>query len=188
MQKTRRKLRLSTALVVPMLLIIFTSGAYAAFSDSVAVTFRLKSGSIDPLISNYWVTEYCGYGYNIALINDNKTLTVTDDLLFPGWYLRLIIEIKNNSTVPLTLNYTITYLNGSSWIDINATRLFDLTGIEYEDGFYLDSSCQTPMSETFILDPDEVVYKKEHLSFNVQDRPELQGRDFEFHVTIGFYV
>ena len=187
MQKTSRNLRFSTALIAPMLFIILASAAYAAFSDSVAVKFTLKSGTMDPLISNYWITGYCGYGYTIALIDDNKTLTVDDDLLFPGWYLKLLIEIENNSTVPVTLNYTMTYLNGSSWIVINATRLFDLTGIQYEDGFYLDRACQTPMPKTFILEPDGVVYKKEDLSFDVQDRPELQGRDFEFHVTINFY-
>lgn len=187
-RKRSRNLRFSTALIVPMLFIMFASVAYAAFSDSVTVTFRLKSGDIDPHISDYWVTEYCGYGYIIALTPDNKTFTITDDLLFPGWVLKLLIEIENNSTLDLTMNYTITYLNGTDWIAINTTRLFNLTGIEYEDGFYVDRTCQTPIPEDFVLGPSEVVYKKYHLSFNVQDRSELQGQDFEFHVTINFYV
>jgi len=188
MQKRSRNLRLSTALVAPMLFIMLASVAYAAFSDSVAVTLGLESGVMDPRISDYWVIGYCGYGYNIALINDNKTLTVTDDLLFSGWNLKLLIEIENNSTQRLTLNYTITYLNGSDWIVINSTRLFDLTGIEYLDGFYEDQTCETPIGENFVLEPGNVVYKREYLSFNVQDHSKFQGQDFEFHVTIDFYI
>jgi len=187
MQKRSRNLRLSTTLIAPMLLITLASIAYAAISNSVSVNFILKSGNMDPRITNYWVTEYCGYGYTITLTNSNKTLTITDNLLFSGWKLNLTIEIENNSTMPLTLNYTITYLNGSDWIVINATRLFELTGIEYEDGFYLDSTCQTPIPQDFVFLPSHVVYKKEHLSFNAQD-PELQGKDIEFNVTINFYM
>jgi hypothetical protein len=188
MQKRSRNLRLSTALIAPMLLITLASIAYAAISNSVSVNFTLKSGNMDPRITNYWVTEYCGYGYTITLTNSNKTLTVTDNLLFSGWKLNLTIEIENNSTMPLTLNYTITYLNGTDWIVINATRLFELTGIEYEDGFFEDFTCETPIDcEDFVFFPDDVVYKREYLSFNAQDS-ELQGQDVEFKVTINFYT
>ena len=188
MQKRSRNLRLSTALIAPMLFIMLASVAYATFSNSVAVTFKLKSGDVDPRISNYWVTEYYGYGHTINITPDNKTIKVTDDLLFPGWNLTLIIEIENNSTFDLTLNYTITYLNDTNWIVVNATRLFDLTGIEYEDGFYEDFTCETPIDcEEFVFYPDDKIYKKEYLSFNVQNS-ELQGQDIEFHVTINFYL
>jgi len=187
MQKRSRNLRLSTALIAPMLLITLATVAYAAISNSVAVTFTLKSGGIDPRITKYWVTEYCGYGCTITLTNSNKTLTITDNLLFAGWKLNLTIEIENDSPARLTLNYTITYFDGTNGIEINATRLFELTGIEYEDGFYLEQTCQTPIPDDFILEPNTKVYKREHLSFNAQD-PELQGKYIEFNVTINFYT
>ena len=173
-----------------MLFITLFGLGYATVSDSVTTTFRLHSAKVDPKITNYWIIDYYGYGFDITLDEpDNKTLIFTDDLLFPGWYLELLIEIKNDADVAVSLNYTIEYLNGSTWVTTNKTRLLDLFRIIYEDGFYRDQECSDPIIDlqNYTLGSGDVVYKKEDLYFDAQDYPELQDKEFEFRVRIEFW-
>ena len=170
-----------------MLFITLSGLGYATVSDNVTATFRLHSAKVDPKITNYWIIDYYGYGFDITLDEpDNKTLIFTDELLFPGWHLNLLIEITNDADVAVNLNYTIEYLNGSDWITTDKEGLLDLFRIIYEDGFYLDQDCNNPIPQNYTLGIGEVVYKKEYLYFDAQDYPELQDQEFVFHVIIEF--
>jgi hypothetical protein len=191
-----------TALVIaPMLLILFSSVAYAGYSDSITTLGpekgkgwgRVKKG-LDPIISNYWVIEYCGYGYDITVSDDNLTLNFADDLVFPGWYMKLVVELDNTGTVNVTLNSQLEYWDGSNWQATDEAGLLSVFRLVFEDGFYVgpgsDSTWFTsddePIPSDFVHEVGEVVYERDYLFFDGQDYPELQDQEFEFRVVISF--
>lgn len=193
--------RLIAVLVVPMLLILMSSVAYASFSNSMTARGRgrghgwgLKKKGIDPIITNYWVIEYCGYGFDITVSSDNFTLNFNDDLVFPGWYIKLVIELNNTGAVNVTLHSQLEYWDGSKWKATDEAGLLSMFRIIYEDGFYLgpgsDSTWFTvqdiPAPLDFVLEVGEVVYTREYLFFDGQDYPELQDQELEFRVVISF--
>jgi len=172
-----------------MLFITLSCLGYATVSEDVTATFSLHSANVDPKITNYWIIDYNGHGFDITLDEpNNKTLMFTDDLLFPGWYLNLTIEITNDANVEwVSLNYTIEYLNGSNWITTDKEGLLDLFRIKYEDGFYHDRDCTDPIDpQTYTLGIGEVLYKREDLYFDAQECHELQDQEFIFRVIIEF--
>ncbi|MDH5734133.1 MAG: hypothetical protein OEY88_10205 [Candidatus Bathyarchaeota archaeon] len=201
MRKDTQIGRLIAVLVVPMILILMSSVAYASFSNSMTVRghgrghgWGLEKKGIDPIITNYWVIEYCGYGFDITVSSDNLTLTFNDDLVFPGWYIKLVIELNNTGAVNVILASQLEYWDGSNWKTTDEAGLLSMFRIIYEDGFYLgpgsDSTWFTnqdiPIPLDFVLEVDEVVYKREYLFFDGQDYPELQDQEFEFRVVISF--
>ena len=201
MRKDMQIGRLIAVLVVPMLLILMSSVAYASFSNSMTTRghgrghgWGLKKKGIDPIITNYWVIEYCGYGFDITVSSDNLTLNFNDDLVFPGWYVKLVIELNNTGAVNVTLASQLEYWDGSQWKTTDEAGLLSMFRIIYEDGFYLgpgsDSTWFTnqdiPTPPDFVLEVGEVVFKREYLFFDGQDYPELQDQEFEFRVVISF--
>lgn len=193
--------RLIAVLVVPMLLILMSSVAYASFSNSMTARgngrghgWGLKKKGIDPIITNYWVIEYCGYGFDINVSSDNLTLTFNDDLVFPGWYIKLVIELNNTGAVNVTLHSQLEYLDGSEWKATDEAGLLSMFNMTFEDGFYLgpgsDSTWFTnqdiPTPPGFVLEVGEVVYEREYLSFVGQDYSGFQDQEFEFRVVISF--
>lgn len=193
--------RLIALVIVPMLLILLSSVAYASFSNSMTTRGRgkghawgLKKKGLDPIITNYWVIEYCGYGYDITVSDDNLTLTFTDDLVFPGWYLKLVVELNNTGTVNVTLNSQIEYLDGSVWKATDEAGLLSMFNMTFEDGFYTgpggDSTWFTtddvPIPSDFVLEVGEVVYEREYLFFDGQEYPQHQDQEYEFRVVVSF--
>ena len=193
--------RVIVLIMVPMLLILLSSVAYACFSDSMTARGRgrghgwgLRKKAVDPIISNYWIIEYCGYGFDITVSNDNLTLTFVDDLVFPGWYVKLVVELNNTGTVDVTLSSQLEYWDGSQWKATDEAGLLSMFRIVFEDGFYLgpgdDSTWFTdqdiPVPADFVLESGEVVYEREYLFFDGQDYPELQDQEFQFRVVVSF--
>jgi len=201
MRKHVQRRRLIALVIVPMLLILLSSVAYASFSDSMTTRGhgkghgwgRQKKG-LDPIISDYWVIEYCGYGYDITVSDDNLTLTFTDDLVFPGWYIKLVVELDNTGAVNVTLNSQLEYWDGSKWQATDEAGLLGMFRMVFEDGFYLGpgsdltwfTSDDVPIPSDFVHEVGELVYEREYLYFDGQDYPELQDQEFEFRVVVSF--
>jgi len=184
-----------------MLLILISSVAYASFSDSMTThghKYGYKRGlqkkGIDPIISNYWVIGYCSYGFTITMDSGNTTLNFTDTLLFPGWYIKLLIQLNNTGAVNVTIASHLEYWDGSTWQPTDEAGLLSMFRIIYQDGFYLgpgpDSTWFTIDDEQiplgFELEPGKVVYEEQYLFFDGQDYPQLQDQEFEFKVVIDF--
>ena len=177
--------RLLFALLAWMLLITLSSFGYAQWSNSVTTTAYLASGTEDIRITNYDVVYYNGYGIDITIAPNQKSIAIEDTQLFPEWELKLAIEIHNPEQVgnlPLYISSEIQY-NGET---INETQLLDLFRIIYTDGFYLDPDLTEPVTDLteWQLWPGESWYKLEHLIFDAQDYPELQDQSFTFQVII----
>ena len=165
-----------------MLLMSLSSFGYAQWSDSVTTTAYLASGTEDIRITNYEVVYYNGEGIDITIAADEKSITIEDTLLFPGWELKLAIEIHNAGNLALYMSSEIQYEGGT----ITETQLRDLFGIVYTDGFYLDPGLNEPVPDltTWQLWVGDNWYKLEHLIFDAQDYPELQDQSFTFQVII----
>ena len=201
MRKHIQRRRLIALVIVPMLLILLSSVAYASFSDSMTKRGpgkghgwgRQKKG-LDPIITNYWVIEYCGYGHDITVSDDNLTLTFTDDLVFPGWYIKLVVELNNTGAVNVTLSSQIEYWDGSNWQATDEAGLLRMFNMTLEDGFYTgpgdDSTWFTgddvPVPSDFVLEVGEVVYERDYLYFIDQAHPSHQDQEYQFRVVISF--
>lgn len=141
-------------------------------------------------ITGYTLVSYNGFGYYIDW--DTNTLWFNDTLLFPGWELKLVLNITNVGTSSLQLSYRIDYWNGTDWTQSDEAELLSMFGLNYTDGFYLgpgpDGTWNTPddvpMPAEHAVAPEETVYKVEHLLIDAQDRPELQNQTFMLRVEI----
>lgn len=179
--------RILFALLVPLLLVTLSSFGYAQWSKSLTTTAYLTSGTEDIRITNYEVLYYNGYGIDITIATDQKSITIEDTLLFPDWELKLVIEIYNAGNVPLYISSEIQHNDET----ITETQLLKLFNITYTDGFYLDPDLNEPVLDltTSPILVGESWYKLEHLIFDAQDHPELQGQTFNFQVIIyGSYL
>jgi len=201
MRKHIQRRRLIALVIVPMLLILLSSVAYASFSDTMSARGqgkghgwgRQKKG-LDPIITNYWVIEYCGYGYDITVSADNLTFTFTDDLVFPGWYVKLVVELNNTGAVNVTLNSQLEYWDGSNWQATDEAGLLSMFNMTFEDGFYVGpgsdstwfTSDDVSVPSDFVLEVGEVVYEREYLYFDGQEYPHHQDQEYEFRVVISF--
>jgi len=172
-----------------MLLITLSSFGYAQWSDTLSAIANLNIAEEDLRITGYEVAYYNGDDtLDISIAAGEKSIDIEDTLLFPGWELKLVIEIHNAGTAPLYLSSEIKH-NG---VTIPDTDLLDLFRISYTDGFYDgpggDEQWFTGDDEEFVLSlqlfPSERAYKLEHLIFDAQDFPELQGQSFTFQVII----
>lgn len=173
-----------------MLLMTLSSFGYAQWSDSVTTTAYLTSGTEDIRITSYEVAYYNGDGIDVTIAADEKSITIEDTLLFSEWELQLAIEIHNAGNLALYMSSEIQYEGGT----ITETQLLDLFRIIYTDGFYLntgpdgewftDDDEPVPDLTTWQLWPGDNWYKLEHLIFDAQDYPELEGESFSFQVII----
>jgi hypothetical protein len=128
--------------------------------------------------------------------DDNLTLTFADDLLFPGWYIKLVVELDNTGTVNVTHNSQLEYWDGSNWQATDEAGLWSMFRIEFEDGLYLGpgsdltwfTSDDEAAPSDFVHEVGKVVYERDYLSFDGQGSPDpdLQDEEFEFRVVVSF--
>jgi len=171
-----------------MLLITISGFGYAQYSNTLITMANLDNAEEDLRITAYEVAYYNGYGIDVSIADNKKSIDIEDTLLFPGWELKLVIEIHNAGTASLYLSSEIKH-NG---VTIPETDLLDLFRIVYTDGFYdnrgPDGQWFTGDDESFDLSlqlfPCDHVYKLEHLIFDAQRFPELQGQSFTFQAII----
>ena len=172
-----------------MLLITLSSFGYAQYNNTLTAIANLDNAEEDLRITGYEVAYCNGYDtLDISIAAGEKSIDIEDTLLFPGWELKLVIQIHNAGTAPLSLSSEIKH-DGAT---IPATDLLDLFRISYTDGFYDgpggDGQWFTVDDVEFDLSlqlfPSNHAYKLEHLIFDAQDFPELQGQSFTFQVII----
>jgi len=172
-----------------MLLITLSSFGYAQYSNTLTAIANLDNAEEDLRITAYEVAYYNGYGIDISIADDKKSIDIEDTLLFPGWELKLVVELHNAGTAPLYLSSEIKHDD----VTIPETDLLDLFRIVYTDGFYdnagTDGQWFTGDDDPFDLSgqlwPCDHVYKLEHLIFDAQlNQTELQGQSFTFQVII----
>jgi len=179
--------RVTTVLLVPMLLITIASVGYAALilTDKVFVGANLSNANYCIEITDCTEEYYNGYAGSSRLYRDNRKVIFNDGSIFPGWELVLVTKIHNKIDSWLAnFTYIISYSEdeGVTWIKCNETELYNLFGINYTDGFYLGpgpdgiwdtpehpSNDDVPLPETYYMYPCNSTYKKEHLIFDPND-------------------
>ena len=190
--------RLMTVMLVPMLFISMSSLGYALWNCSLTTVVSLKGSGNSPedIEIVYWhvdSTNMCDVNCNDEIFGDElKIEAVPDEVkiiadpIFPGWYLTLVVGIKNVGTVPINLAYEIYYWDEttSDWVPTDEAGLRTQFSIIYEDGFYLDKELTTPMPPGYLVSVDETVYKKENVTFDEQAPQSLQGKSFTFRIEI----
>lgn len=175
--------------LAPMLFILSSSFGYAQWADHVTTTAHLSSGTEDILITHYNATSN-SESVDIIIALDQKSITIEEPLLFPGWQLNLTIEIHNNGTLALWMSSKIQCDNEN----ITETQLLNLFRIDYTDGFYLEpgpdntwfTADDEPVPDLTIwqLLPNDNWYKLEGLFFDAQEYPELEGESVTFQIAI----
>jgi len=161
------------------------------------------SGTEDISITNCIVISYNGFTIPPKLDWDDTSIIFEDDLLYPGWELKLLTEITNTGTVKVMLSTQIYYSwDGIDWTPTDANVLFTQFQFKYANGFYEDPG---PDREWFTNDdtewtgregdyrlwpdpPSKVVYKEEHLIFDAQDFPERQDQFFYIKVDVNAHT
>jgi hypothetical protein len=155
-------------------------------------------GPEDISITDCIVISYNGFIIPPKISWDDTNIVFEDDLLYPGWELKLLTEITNIGPMPVRIWSEILYWDGSSWIPIVEGDLLTPFRLDYTNGFYNDTGSDgdwftdddTPWTGhegDYRLWPDspyDKVYKKEHLIFDAQDYPELQDEFFTFKVDV----
>ena len=181
-----------------MLLITLSSFGYALYPGNLTTTATFTAGLEDISITDCSVISYNGFTIPPKLDWDDTSIIFEDDLLYPGWELKLLTEITNTGTIRVQIWSEISYWDGASWIPINDGDLLTLFRIDYADGFYNDTGPDgiwftpddtewTGRDGDYRLWPDppyDKVYKEEQLIFNAQNNPELQDKAFTFKVDI----
>ena len=195
---SRTEGRLLPALLVPILLITLSSFGYAIYPSSLSTAFASNSGPEDISITDCIVISYNGFIIPPKVDWNDTDIVFEDDLLYPGWELKLVTEITNIGPIPVHIWSEIMYWDGASWIPIGEDDLFTLFRLDYINGFYNDTGSDgewftdddTPWTgregdyRLWPVPPCNKVYKKEHLFFDAQDNPELQDRVFAFKVDV----
>jgi len=195
---SRTEGRLLPAFLVPILLITLSSFGYAMYPSNLLTAFATASGPEDISITDCLVISYNGFIIPPKISWNDTELVFEDDLLYPGWELKLVTEITNIGPMPVHIWAEIKHWDGASWIPINEDDLLALFRLDYTNGFYNDTG---PDGKWFTDDdtpwtgrhgdyrlwpdpPGNKVYQKEHLLFDAQDHPELQDRVFTFKVNV----
>ena len=185
------KLRLISVILVPMLCIPLVGYGYTRrttrYSQFSRINYAQVSDEDESIrIIDGIVTYYKGYGeFNLKF--DENTLYFEDAQLAPGWELELQVKIHNDGVQPLYIGYEIYYSwDEVTWIKVadpnDPWELYDEFRIRYQSELYDE------IGE--LWDPDqklkhcEVVINVEHLVFDAQDRPDLQGKTFTIKVEI----
>jgi hypothetical protein len=171
---------------------------YASYPGKFSAAANSSSGPEDISITDCIVISYNGFIIPPKISWDDTDVVFDDDLLYPGWELKLLTEITNIGPMPVRIWSEIMYWDGTSWIPIGEGDLLTLFRLDYTSGFYNDTG---PDGEWFTDDdtpwtgregdyrlwpdpPYSKVYKKEHLTFDAQDNPELQDEFFTFKVDV----
>ena len=199
-RKRNKNGRLLFTLLVPMLLITLSSFGYAVYQGNVTTIATFTNGTEDISITDCTVISYNGFTIPPKLDWNDTHITFEDDLLYPGWELKLLTEITNTGTVRVKLSTQIYYSwNGITWTPTDANGLLTQFRINYTNGFYNDTG---PDGEWFTDDdvewngrdgllrlwpdpPSNLVYKEERLLFDAQDfQEELQDKTFYIKIDI----
>jgi hypothetical protein len=181
-----------------MLLVTLSSFGYAMYPSNLSTAFASNSGPEDISITDCIVISYNGFIIPPNIDWNDTDIIFEDDLLYPGWELKLVTEITNVGLMPVHIWSEIMYWDGASWIPIVAGDLFTLFHLYYTNGFYNDTGPDgkwftdddtewTGRGGDYLLWPSppyNKVYKKEHLIFEAQDNPELQDTIFIFKVEV----
>jgi len=175
-----------------------SSFGYATYPANVSALASFDSGEEDISITDCIVISYNGFIIPPKIDWNETDIVFEDDLLYPGWQLKLLTEITNTGTIRVQIWAEISYWDGASWIPINEHDLLTLFRIDYTNGFYNDTGPDgkwftpddtpwTGREGDYRLWPDppyNKVYKEEHLIFDAQDNPELQDEPFTFKVDV----
>lgn len=181
-----------------MLLITLSSLGYASRLGNLSATATFNSVPEDISITDCIVISYNGFIIPPKISWNDTDIVFEDDLLYPGWELKLLTEITNTGPIPVHIWSEIMYWDGASWIPIDEDDLLTLFCFDYTNGFYNDTGPDgkwftdddTPWAgkegdyRLWLDPPYNKVYKKEHLIFDAQDNPELQDKAFTFKVDV----
>lgn len=170
------------------------------YQGSLTTVATFTNGDEDISITDCTVISYNGFTIPPKLDYDDTNITFQDDLLFPGWELKLLTEITNTGEVRVMLTTQIYYSwDETTWTPTDANGLLTQFQINYTNGLYEDPG---PDGEWFTGDdiewtgrdgllrlwpdpPSNLVYKEEHLIFEAQDfQEELQDKAFYIKVDI----
>ena len=182
-----------------MLLIPLSSFGYALYLGNLTTIATFTAGTEDISITNCAIIYYNGFTNPPNLDWTDTQITFEDDLLYPGWELKLLAEITNTGTVRVMLSTQIYYSwDGTTWTPTDANGLLTQFRIIYTTGFY-----EAPGTDGTWFTNDDVewtgrrgllrlwpnphsnlVYNEEHLLFDAQDFPELQDKTFCIKVEI----
>lgn len=186
-------------ILVPTILISLSSFGYAVYLGKLTTIATFTSGTEDISITNCAIIYYNGFTIPPNLVWTATQITFEDDLLYPGWELKLLAEITNTGTVPVMLSTQIYYSwDGTTWTLTDANGLLTQFRIKYTNGFYEgpgpdgkwftdNEILWTGREGDYRLWPDppyNKVYKEEHFFFDAQDFPELQDKTFYIMVEI----
>lgn len=191
--------RLLFALLVPILLTSLSGFGYAGYAGNLSTVAKVTSSTEDISITHCTIIDYNGFTVPPELYWDDTNIFFEDELLYPGWEIKLLTEITNTGTLRVQLWTNIYYsLDDTTWTPTTDDELLTLFCIEYTDGFYSDpgpdekwfTKDDTPWTGRngdYRLWPDppyDKVYKQERLVFDAQDHPELQDKPFYIKVDV----
>jgi hypothetical protein len=170
---------------------------YATWSDTLSATADLSNADYNVEIINCWIQQYNGQGCTLLWQKGETEVSFTDEAIFPGWNLILYTQVHNkgqNESWVATVNYTIYYQDEQTleWMQTNETQLYDLFRIRYTNGFFLnngtDNAWNTPddtaMPPDYEWIPCTMVFSRQELLFDAQDRPDLMDKTFNIKVVL----
>jgi hypothetical protein len=170
---------------------------YATWSDTLSAEADLSNADYNVEIINCWIQQYNGQGCTLLWEKGTTEVSFTDEAIFPGWNLILYTQVHNkgqNESWVATVNYTIYYQDEQTleWVQTNETELYDLFRISYTSGFFLNNGTDTiwntpddtPMPLDYEWIPCTMVFSRQELLFDAQDRPDLMGKTFNIKVVL----
>jgi len=98
--------KLIPAIFIPMIFIAMSGYTYAHWTDSVFKDYRMHVGCVDTEIKTYKVLS----PYNDDLIDTwppdgpTRTLSISAENVFPGWYAWIGFIIQNQGTLPALIH------------------------------------------------------------------------------------
>jgi len=98
--------KLIPAIFIPMVFIAMSGYTYAHWTDSVFKNYRMHVGCVDTEIKTYKVLS----PYNDDLIDTwppdgpTRTLSISAENVFPGWYAWIGFIIQNQGTLPARIH------------------------------------------------------------------------------------
>jgi hypothetical protein len=93
---------------VPILLIALSSFGYASYPGNLSAAAS-SSGPEDISITDCIVISYNGFIIPPKISWDDTNIAFDDDLLYPGWELKLLVEITNIGPMPVRIWSEIMY-------------------------------------------------------------------------------
>jgi hypothetical protein len=177
-------------LFIPLLIIPFVSFGYTRIDYTISSSTNRTSVNQLPeesiRIVDGQVVFYNGYGGYVLNFDENE-LYFEDDLIFPGWELVIDLYVHNDGAQPVYIGYEIYYSwDDENWIQVldpnNPTELYDEFRMIYSSEFYDEEGAPWDFDKK--LNHCNIVINREHLIFDAQDRPDLQGKTFTIKVEV----